>query len=261
MRARSRPDLFLPLLIALVAAAWGVIWLLERGPYARYLHAADWSRGGLLGELCSAVPGGTVLVPAFAHAGAWTLMIVAMMLPTTLLLVDVFRRATGHRADHRGLLAWLLAGYLAVWGVFGLAVHVLDAAVHALVWRSGWLVAHAGVVGAATLVLAGAYQFSALKYRCLDKCRSPLLFFAEYWRGRDARRDSFALGAAHGLFCIGCCWALMLLMFAVGVGSIGWMLALAAVMAAEKNMPWGRRLAAPLGVVLLAWGAGLMLAV
>ncbi len=69
------------------------------------------------------------------------------------------------------------------------------------------------------------------------------------------------LGIHHGLFCVGCCWTLMLLMFAVGVGNFGWMLTLGAVMAIEKNMPWGRRLSAPLGVVLLAWGLALLLGV
>jgi len=260
MRAQSRPGLFLPLLVALVAAAWSVLWLWERSPYGRYLHAADWSGAGLIDDLCRAVPGGTVLVPAFAHTLAWVLMIVAMMLPTTLPLLHAFRRATGHRPDGRALLAWLLAGYGLVWAAFGLLVHAADAGVHALVASNGWLVRHAGLVGAVTLLVAGAYQFSDLKYRCLDKCRSPLIFFAGHWRGRAARRESFALGAAHGAFCVGCCWALMLLMFAVGAGSVGWMLALAAVMAAEKNLPWGRRLAAPLGALLLAWGGALLLA-
>ena len=75
----------------------------------------------------------------------------------------------------------------------------------------------------------------------------------EHWRGRDQARHAFALGVHHGLFCVGCCWALMLLMFAVGTGSVGWMLMLAAAMAIEKNFAWGRQLSAPLGVALLSW--------
>jgi predicted metal-binding membrane protein len=110
-----------------------------------------------------------------------------------------------------------------------------------------------------TLLVAGAYQFSPLKYHCLEKCRSPLSFALEHWRGRRERLHALWLGVHHGLFCIGCCWSLMLLMFAVGVGNLGWMLALSAVMAAEKNLPWGRRLSAPLGVALLFWGAVLIL--
>jgi predicted metal-binding membrane protein len=77
----------------------------------------------------------------------------------------------------------------------------------------------------------------------------------EHWRGPAPRWRAFRLGAAHGLFCVGCCWALMLLMFAFGMGNLGWMLVLAAVMAVEKNVRWGRRISAPLGVVLLGWAA------
>jgi predicted metal-binding membrane protein len=73
-------------------------------------------------------------------------------------------------------------------------------------------------------------------------------------------RDAFRIGVDHGVFCVGCCWALMLVMFVVGVGSVGWMLALAAVMAAEKNLPWGRWLRAPLGIGLIGWSAALALA-
>ena len=80
------------------------------------------------------------------------------------------------------------------------------------------------------------------------------------WHGRSPRAEAWRLGVDHGLFCVGCCWALMLVMFVVGVGSIGWMLALAAVMAAEKNLPWGKRLRVPLGVGLVAWGTWLAVA-
>ena len=103
------------------------------------------------------------------------------------------------------------------------------------------------------MALAGLFQFSELKYRCLDKCRTPLSFVIERWRGRAERWNALRLGLHHGLFCLGCCWALMLLMFVVGAGSVGWMLVLGAVMAVEKNLPWGRRLAVPLGIILLVW--------
>ncbi|TMH10153.1 MAG: DUF2182 domain-containing protein [Betaproteobacteria bacterium] len=111
--------------------------------------------------------------------------------------------------------------------------------------------------GAALLFLAGAFQFSPLKHRCLEQCRSTIGFIAQRWRGGHAGRQALRLGVAHGAFCVGCCWALMLLMFLLGTGSVGWMLVLAGVMAAEKNLPWGRRLSAPLGAALLAAGAAL----
>jgi predicted metal-binding membrane protein len=123
----------------------------------------------------------------------------------------------------------------------------------------GWLERHPWVVGAATLGAAGVYQFTPLKYKCLDKCRSPLSFITERWHGRNESRQSFVLGVHHGLFCVGCCWSLMILMFALGVGNLGWMLLLGVVMTVEKNMPWGRRLSAPLGLGLLFAG-GLVVA-
>ena len=94
---------------------------------------------------------------------------------------------------------------------------------------------------------------------CLHRCRSPLGFILAHWRGRRERLAAFRIGLHHGLFCVGCCWSLMLLMFAVGVGSLGWMLGLGAVMAAEKNLPWGRRLTTPLGLLLLGAGTALVL--
>ena len=147
---------------------------------------------------------------------------------------------------------------MAAWGAFGLLAHVLHAGLLWSVDRFPVLAWHSGLIGAATLALAGAFQFSALKHRCLEKCRTPLSFVMEHWHGRSAAREAFVLGAHHGVFCVGCCWALMLLMFAFGTGSLGWMLLLAAVMAIEKNVPWGKRLTAPLGVALLAWAAVLV---
>jgi predicted metal-binding membrane protein len=79
----------------------------------------------------------------------------------------------------------------------------------------------------------------------------------EHWRGKRERVQAFRMGWRHGVFCVGCCWALMLLMFVVGTGNVGWMLLLGAVMAAEKNFPWGHRLRAPLGLVLVAGAVGI----
>jgi predicted metal-binding membrane protein len=107
-------------------------------------------------------------------------------------------------------------------------------------------------------LLGGAFQFSPLKHACLKKCRSPFSFVIEHWRGRRERWQALSLCIGHGIFCVGCCWALMLLMFAVGAGNLIWMLILALLMAVEKNIRWGRRLSAPIGTALLVWGAVLM---
>lgn len=259
MRAVSRPNLFWPLFVALTASAWIALWIWDTSPYSRYLHHVNWPDIPLADALCRAMPGGPVALAALLHAGAWLLMITAMMLPTTVPLLEVFRRLTAHRADRRVLLTLVVLGYVGAWTLFGVGAHGLDATLHQLASRSLWMVMHGWLVGAAMLGLAGVYQFSRFKYRCLDKCRTPLMFVAEHWHGHNERRDSFLLGVRHGAFCVGCCWALMLLMFSVGTGSIGWMLALGAAMAAEKNLPWGRRVGKPLGLALVVW-SGVMVA-
>jgi predicted metal-binding membrane protein len=246
MRAVADRRYVLLLLGGLIALAWLTLWLWGRSPYGRFLDHDELSRADL----------GNGLVVLVIVVG-WALMIVAMMLPTSLPLVALFHRLTRQRQDHAWLVGLLLTGYLSMWIAFGVAVHVGDGLLHAAVERSAWLEAHAWVVGVGILVLAGLYQFTPLKYACLDKCRSPLSFITEHWRGSRERTEAFRLGVHHGLFCIGCCWSLMLLMFVVGVGNLGWMLVLGALMAIEKNLPWGRRVSAPLGVALLCWGFAL----
>jgi predicted metal-binding membrane protein len=245
-RAIAHRSLFLPILAALVALAWAVLWLWERSPYAIFL---DHSK---MRELClSSGPFG--LLNWFVLG--WVLMTAAMMLPTVFPLIEMFRRLTLRRQDQATLMALLVLGYLFVWLVFGVAAHAADWLVLAAFDRFDPLRGNAWAIGAGILLLAGAFQFSTLKYRCLEKCRAPLSFVIHHWRQQGGRAGAFKLGVWHGAFCVGCCWALMLLMFAVGTGNIGWMLALGAVMAAEKNLPWARHLSAPLGAVLLLWGA------
>jgi predicted metal-binding membrane protein len=233
--------LLTPVLLGLSALAWLTLVLWGQSPYGRYLDHQQIDASG-----------GALLLPVFVVG--WLLMTLAMMLPTSLPLVRLFGTMTRRRADHRRLVLLLLAGYLATWSVFGVAIHAADGLLHALVRQSDWLAAHAWLIGPSVLLLAGVYQFTPLKYHCLDKCRSPLAFITERWRGRRAAGAAFRLGVDHGLFCLGCCWSLMLLMFAIGVGSLGWMLGLAVVMAVEKNLPGGRRLSRPVGVALIGWG-------
>jgi predicted metal-binding membrane protein len=132
--------------------------------------------------------------------------------------------------------------------------HLGDGLLHEFVDHTPWLAAHPWAISAGVFILAGLYQFTPLKYQCLDQCRSPISFITEHWRGHHQRFHAFLLGVHHGLFCIGCCWSLMLLMFAVGMTNVGWMFLLGMLMAIERNVSWGRRLVAPLGIVLLAAG-------
>jgi predicted metal-binding membrane protein len=248
-----RQRVFLPVLLALIALSWATLWIWAGSPYGRYLDHDDWATAGPAAFVCRTIPGGDVVVPALLYAIAWPLMTAAMMLPTILPLFDIFDRLTAARRDHGRLLVLLGLGYMSVWAAFGVLAHGLHTVVLSLFSRIPVLAWNGWLVGVAFIALAGAFQFSALKYRCLDKCRTPLSFVMRHWRGGSQARQAFMLGAHHGLFCVGCCWALMLVMFAVGMGSLGWMLLLASAMAIEKNIPWGRRLSTPLGVALLAW--------
>jgi predicted metal-binding membrane protein len=224
-------------LVALAAVAWLSLAIWSASPWARYLHH----------------DGVAVVQPVDAalFTVGWVVMIVAMMLPSSVPLVLVFAAVVGRRPAPGVLVGLLLAGYLAVWTGFGAAAWVLDRGIHAAVDAWPWLAAHPQLIMGTTLGIAGLWQFSPLRDRCLDECRSPFGFVVNRWRGTSIRRESFAMGVAHGAFCVGCCWSLMLVMFGVGLGSLTAMIGLGALTAIEKNLPWGRRLTRPLGVALV----------
>lgn len=235
---------FVTALTGLVALGWASLWALGNSPYGQLAHEHRAAGHGLW------------LV--YLSLAGWTLMIVAMMLPTTFPLVALFHSFVRTRANRIRLTALLVAGYLWIWLLVGVVVYGLNHLIRGALEQSAWLVSNLWVIGAGVLLLAGLYQFTALKHKCLEKCRSPLSFIMEHWRGGRGEQEAFHLGIRHGIFCIGCCWSLMLLMFVVGVGSLAWMLALAALMAVEKNLRWGRRLSNPLGVLLIAAGVALV---
>jgi predicted metal-binding membrane protein len=249
-RVDNRPY-FAPLLVALIVLAWLALIAWGESPYGRFLDhdqlgeieiGLNWEAAGLMAVFVT----------------GWTVMTIAMMLPTSLPLVTLFRRLVRRRADAALLVVLLIAGYLAIWSFFGLLAHLGDAALHASVNRWHWLDDNSQLVAGVTLLMAGVYQFTPLKYMCLDKCRSPFTFITEHWHGGGERLQALKLGVHHGLFCIGCCWSLMLLMFAVGIGNVAWMLALGTVMAVEKNVSWGRHASAPLGVALIVAGVAVL---
>ena len=184
---------------------------------------------------------------------AWQAMIAAMMVPSSLPLVRLFAGAAAGQTRPRAAIAAFLGGYTLVWTAFGLLAFVGDTIIHASVDRSPWLQHHQWLIAGGTLALAGAFQFSTLKDRCLEVCRHPGAFLLRhYQRGLPG---AFALGSRHGLFCIGCCWALMLLMFAAGVANLWWMAGLTALMVYEKTGPGGRRAVPVAGITLLACAA------
>jgi len=189
------------------------------------------------------------LVAALIALLAWQVMIAAMMLPSSLPLIRLYSRAT-ERAPQRGRSrAAFIGGYALVWSGFGLAAFCFDAGIHGAVNSSAWLAAHDWWIGGTTLALAGAFQFTPLKDACLDKCRHPVQFMTRYYERGPA--GGFRLGARHGAFCVGCCWALMLVMFAAGVASLVWMALLTAVMIHEKTRPMGAKAVPLTGAALL----------
>jgi predicted metal-binding membrane protein len=246
---------FLPVIGALIALAWATLVLWERSPYGRYLDHGDWTASGFAAEICRALPSGRVVLPALIYVAGWLLMSVAMMLPGIVPLLDIFRRVSLARRDRHLLLALVVAGYLAVWLIFGIAAQGLDLGVHAILGGSALLLPYAWLLGAAVIALAGAFELSPLKHFCLDKCRTPMSFVIQHWRGYAHRRQALLLGLHHGAFCVGCCWAIMLVMLIVGMGNVGLMLTFGAILAIEKNVAWGARLSAPFGAGLLGWAA------
>jgi predicted metal-binding membrane protein len=182
---------------------------------------------------------------------SWQAMIVAMMLPSSLPMIRLFAATSSSQPGRGAVMASFLTGYAAVWTAFGVAAFGGDVIVHRLVDHWDWLAAHSWFISAGVLALAGAFQFSPLKDACLSKCRLPAMFLLQrYRRGITA---AYTLGRDHGLFCLGCCWALMLVAFAAGFASLWWMAALTALMVYEKIGTYGKRIVPAAGFVLIAW--------
>jgi predicted metal-binding membrane protein len=187
--------------------------------------------------------------------GVWVVMMAAMMFPSVAPTVALYSRMTRKRAPLLPLL--FAAGYLLVWTGAGVVAFLVGSAVvrvsgDVLAWdRAGrW-------VAGATLLVGAVYELTPLKDVCLGKCRSPLGFLLGSWR--DGPSGAVRMGARHGAWCVGCCWALMASLFALGVMSVAWMAFVAALIAVEKTLPWRRvatngtaALLVTLGVLLLA---------
>ena len=190
------------------------------------------------------------------YVGIWVTMMAAMMLPSAAPMVLLFARVSGERA-RRGqadfVPTWIfVAGYLAAWTVYGLIAYgIFRAVVSAGTGYLAWDRAGSYVAGAA-LAAAGLYELTPLKDVCLRHCRSPLHFLLHGWRTGPV--GAVRMGVEHGAFCVGCCWGLMLALFALGVMSLFWMVVVAAVIFAEKLAPQGERLTRLFAVVLVALG-------
>jgi len=193
----------------------------------------------------------------------WVVMMSAMMFPSISPMVLMYARmASGQRergkGDQAGATAFFVGGYLIAWAAAGLAGYTIyelvrSLSIGAFSWdRGGPYLAGAVLIGAA------AYQLTPLKDACLRKCRNPLMFLLGSWRPR--RTGALRMGAEHGAWCVGCCWALMAALFALGVMSLGWMALIAALIAAEKLLPRQAHASAAVAVLLAVLGLGVALA-
>lgn len=189
----------------------------------------------------------------------WVMMMIAMMLPSAgpviLLVASVARRrrAMAHPAAPTALFA---AGYLVVWVAFSAVAALVQLGLHRAALLSPAMAVASPVLGGVLLVAAGAYQWLPTKSLCLHHCRSPLGVLGSEWR--EGRLGALTMGLRHGLFCVGCCWALMALLFAAGVMNVLWVAALAGVVLVEKVAPRGPLLGRAAGVVFAAWGVRLI---
>lgn len=197
---------------------------------------------------------------ALGFTAVWTVMMAAMMLPAAAPMIVIFASTQARRASSSAIPTWIfVAGYLVVWALAGLLAYgvVQMGSTLATPLAPADRASFAPVALGATLIGAGLYQFTPLKRVCLSHCRSPFAFVAQHWQ--NGRGGALRMGLRHGIYCLGCCWALFAVLVAAGVMSMPWMILLTLVVFAEKVFPFGRHFAAATGLVLVV--LGLMVAV
>jgi predicted metal-binding membrane protein len=185
----------------------------------------------------------------------WAIMMAGMMVPSVSPVLLLFVRVQ-HQRRAQGqpfIASWLfLSGYLLVWTGFSLAATLVQWGMHAAVLISPAMVGTSPLLGGAVLIAAGIYQWTPAKHACLARCRSPLSFLLNEWR--DGTGGALAMGARHGLYCTGCCWLLMLVLFVVGVMNLLWIALLTVFVLLEKTLPRGILISRVSGGALIAWG-------
>jgi predicted metal-binding membrane protein len=243
--------LSLAALVAVAAIAWAFLVVSE--------SAMTSMRGdGMVMQLMWLMMAPATVAPYLGAAALmWIIMMVAMMVPAVLPMAAVYRGI--HRGAHTHLDTCLFAaGYFLGWTVFSLAAAGLQWWLHVSGMLHGHLLEAGPRTAAILLIVAGLYQLTPFKEACLTRCRSPVSFFMEHWS--EGHAGAVVMGLRHGLFCIGCCWMLMLLMFAGGAMSVATMAALSVFILLERilpNGPWVSRLP---GLALIVAGAALAVA-
>lgn len=191
--------------------------------------------------------------PVFAST--WVAMMVAMMFPAAAPMIVMYGRI---RRSDPSSVALFTGAYIVLWFAFGAIAYLVSAAVETGAQESAWVATHWGRVGGGLLILAGIYQVTPLKDICLRHCRSPLAFVMGQWR--EGRVGAVRMGFHHGLYCMGCCWLLFLVLIPLGVMNVAAMAAVAVLVFVEKVVPWGRPAARAAGVLLIVAGAAVAFA-
>jgi predicted metal-binding membrane protein len=231
----------------IAVAAW--IWMIR--------EARDLSMSGVCECLGMQMSSGSgALFPLFLM---WAGMMVAMMLPSAMPMILTFAAVSGSRRRQERPyvpVTVFVAGYVAVWTGFSVVAAIAQWVLHRQALLSPAMASTSAWLGGLLLFAAGIFQFTPLKHACLTQCRAPFDFIMTRWR--EGSGGAFRMGLEHGLFCAGCCWALMGLLFVAGVMNILWIAALSLIVGLEKLLPRGAWLSSATGVVLTAWGAWLI---
>ena len=252
----ARPKLVAVLCVVVLAVlGWVYLALLLAGMGGSFGGYA----AGMVQALCQPLPGGTWNTSGVAViASMWGAMTLAMMLPSAAPMIMTYAGIADMAARKGERIVSpivLAAGYTVVWLGFAVVATFLQIAITRLALLDAGMASASGLFSGAIFIGAGVYQFSALKHACLKRCQQPFPFFFANWA--TTSRGVFRLGVKQGLYCLGCCWAMMLVMFAVGVMNVVWMAGIGIVMAIEKILT-GRRFTYAVGVVLVAAGAAII---
>lgn len=215
-------------LVTVIALAWLFLW--RDAQAMRHMAMPGMSMEGM-----SHATGAVALALVFAM---WAVMMIGMMLPSaapTILLYGALVRKNGERGNVLPAVWVFTSGYLFVWTGFSLAAALLQALLEHTGLLTPMMASASASLSAALLIAAGTYQWLPLKDVCLRKCRNPIEFFATRWR--TGRSGAFRMGMEHGVYCVGCCWVLMLLLFVAGVMNLLWVALLAGFVLVEKLLP------------------------
>lgn len=203
----------------------------------------------------------TMLEFGFTFA-MWTVMMVGMMTPSASPMILLYARVARQAAQEGQAIAsagWFAGGYLLSWTVFSLAATIAQAAFERAALITPMMVASTNRIGGVILIAAGLYQWTALKNACLSQCRSPFEFIQSQGGFKRDALGSLRVGLKHGLHCIGCCWALMTLLFVGGVMNVVWIAAITVFVLLEKMLPGGRILASTAGCGFVVSGLWLVI--